>query len=458
MAGTSYLEINFPNLEDSKSNAQKTADRINDYIGEINKYVSGKLSGLPGTDSYGYVSSAKSIASAKISELTNKAERFSAYKTSIDTFISDSRQADSEVAKKIETVADEAIEKKGFLANLGSTIYDFFCVDLANSNAFTRKVAELVRNVTQSVSNLLDGIKDWFKYGEGKYILNIALSVVAVALSFASTVKECFIAVGAIAAVFATGGIAWPLVIPAVIHLATAVAGIISTATLMIDSVYTVYGNVKAMKLHKEGKVNEARYYGNIDGLEALYERTDFGDAEMNKQLAEEAKNHERLKDLSGFINSAGSIASLGIKKDFRYTATKTGGVELGYKEVGTDFSYANIKKNLMREVGFRYKKVEVTLDDGTTVNKYVQKLTKGYSLKKWDSPKDIKKSIEKVTDSIEAVTEYLNDPSLEGYGKAVDKTVKALGTTGNLFGTLDKYVHAASDLIVKPLEMCLGV
>lgn len=451
-----FLEVNFPDLEDSRDDAGKVVKKINNYIEEIRDEVTSKLNDLPGSDSYGYVSSAKSLASAKISQLTEKAERFAAFKSRVDTFIDDARTADQGVADKIETVADDVIEKKGFFANVGNAIYDLFCVDLANSNGLTRWVSEKIRVIGTEIGNWAERTVDWFKHGEGKYWLEIGLNVVSTVLSVISAVKTVSIAIGSVliplVATIATGGLTLPLLIGGVIAATAAISTTIATINRTVDSIFSLQSDIEAIGHYRNGNPAAARYYGNSEGFSGFVKKTDFGSSELNTQMKENAETFDNVTEGADFVSGVTSIAMLGIKRDNRYK-TSPG----GYKATGVDFSRENIEKNLKYEMGWRFKKGEVMLDDGTTVERYKFKLSKGFEFDGYKSVKKIKSSVEKINDSVDAIGDFIEDPNLINAGEAVDKTLDALGTTGKFFGTIDKYVDKTVDLITKPVIWALG-
>ena len=115
----------------------------------------------------------------------------------------------------------------------GDWIYGTVCVDLVNMNPLTRGIGNLVKRGRSYLRNKFDKVVDWFKHGNGKYILNIATSVLGDAIAIIGTYSAIVLAAGA---TVASGGVALPLLI-------AAIASGVGTAMTIGDSFFTMYNN-----------------------------------------------------------------------------------------------------------------------------------------------------------------------------------------------------------------------
>ena len=122
----SEIYIHYGNLEDSVKRSQKVRGEISGYVEEIKKRITTPISGLSGSDSAGYASTASSLAWQKITSLNNKANRFSAYEGTVNTLISTAKTKDNYVSGQIETIAGMYVEKRKWYQKAGDWIYNTF--------------------------------------------------------------------------------------------------------------------------------------------------------------------------------------------------------------------------------------------------------------------------------------------------------------------------------------------
>lgn len=364
----SEIYIHYGNLEDSIGESKKVRTEIDNYISEIKKRISNPISKLTGSDSNGYASTASSLATQKINALSEKASRFSAYETSVGNFISVAKEKDTHASNKIASIADTYIGKRTWCQQAGNWLYNTFCVDLANKWDWTRDFADATKWVYDKMENGIDKVKDWFKYGDGKYLLNIVTAVGTVVVSVVAT---C----GAIAAIPVTGGSSLAIVIGYIGAAASAVGTIIT----MVNMDSKIRSNTKAIELSgnlfddDDGNPGAARYYGNISSLSEEWARSDMGDAATNKAYETAGQVIDTTKvvaDTTAFVCT--TINSIGAVRDYRF---KNPDAHIK----GYNFGLDNIKHNLKGEFGFYLTKPGLQIKNLSKLEKAIGDVKNGY-------------------------------------------------------------------------------
>ena len=369
----STICIKYSDLEASVKRSKEARGKLENYASELRSRIRTPISKLPGSDPQGYASTASSLALGKMNSIDSKISRFQTYENTLSTFISNAKTCDKNAYKKIESIANLYIEKRAWYQNVGDAIYNFFCVDLANSCDLTRALMDGAKWVGDKIGNGLEKVRDWFKYGDGKYVLKIATSVIAAVAAVGG-------AIAAIVGIPFSGGATIPIVIGCIGAVATSVGAIITVA----NTVSTVKGNSKALSLSgnifddDDGDPGAARYYGNINKLSDEWKKTDMGDAKTNAGYEKAGKVVDTTKvvvDTTAFVCN---IASLGNVKDFRYK---------GDHVKGYSFTYDNIKRNIMHDMGFKVSsgKLDSNKAFGVTKNLFAKNYNADKFTLKWD-------------------------------------------------------------------------
>lgn len=373
------IYIHYGNLEDSVNKSKKVRSEISGYVNEIQKRITTPISSLPGNDSSGYASTASSLAWQKINSLNNKANRFSAYEGSVNILISTAKSKDNYVSSKIETIAGMYIEKRKWYQKAGDWIYNTFCVDLANKWNLTRAFSDAAKWVGNKIENAFEPIADWFKYGDGKYVWNIVSAVVGTVVAIGG-------AIAAICAIPFTGGATIPIVIGLIGAAAASVGAIITT----VNSVTSIVQNSKAISksghIFKEhdGDPSAARHYGGQTTLSEYFNKNDMGDKKTNEKFEKAGETIDTIKVVADVTSFVCSIASLGNVKNYRL---KNGNANINtsyngnkwYK--GYSFTYKNIKRNIMHDMGFKISSGKLDAGDAFNLDKSI--FAKSYTVKK---------------------------------------------------------------------------
>lgn len=339
------VTITYSKIKDAAKDAKKAADYYEDCAEELSKKVYNKLSINYGSDSRGYISSARNSVSSKIRDLNSKKSKYSSISSSLYSLQTNIENHENAAKSKVTSIATNSLGLKNrkWYQKVGDWIYGTVCVDLLNSNPITRGLGNLIKSGLDYFDYGFDKVIDWFKHGDGKYILNIALAVLGDIAAIAGTIGS--IVLCALATV-ATCGVATPLLI-------AAIASGIGTAMTIVDSGFTIYNNVKALKIsHDSNDPGRARYYGNIAGVSSAIEKYDMGGEKANKTWDVFGKGYDLTHTaaditavVSGTIGSAGltdvttKTASGKTVRTFSYDKTKVKG---------------NLKNTSLEKIGFR--------------------------------------------------------------------------------------------------------
>lgn len=458
------VTINFTDIEDSAKAAENAKNEINGYISEIRKRITAPIANLPGSDPSGYASTASSLALTKIRALESKASRFKDYATSIRAFASTARAKDHHVSKSIAAAADAVIGKRTWYQRAGDWIFNTFCVDAVNWNGFLRSFGDAVKTGLDYAGDYIDKAVEWFKYGDGKYALNMILSCVAIIGAVAGTII-------AIASIPASGGASTPIAIQTVIGCIGAIATAVGSLITITNSVSRFKSNAKAWSLSghhlidDDGNPGAARYYGNISKLSEEWAKTDMGDADTNETYEKVGKGVDTTKKVADIVAFMAKIASLGYVKDYRFKEDKV---------TGYDFSYANIKKNIMHDMGYKVSSGKLDTKKAFGLKGVFQNITSSNYAKKFQRggeyliPEGIVKlftaakafdNIYKTGEQVITLDGYFKNPAptLEQMSKAVESFTGLL-SNGKWTKFADDYGTKTGKTIVNILELMYGV
>ncbi len=345
--------IIYSELESAVKSAGKVQTEIEGYISEIKKTIKTPISNLPGSDSKGYASTASQLAQNKINQLNKKSEKFASIEKKLNDVVTTAKSKDSNVSGRIEEIANSVIGKRKWYQAVGDWLYNTFCVDLANSNFVFEFFADCYEWAHSRYEKVKEIVVDWFKYGDGKYILNIALSV-------AGTIAAIAGAIAAVAAAPFTGGAS----LAGLILCIGAVASCVTAAIATINTIATVYDNGKALSLSGnifdgyDGKPGAARYYGDTARMSEAFDKRDMGDETTNKIFNFTGKTIDFIDNVATVVDVVCSVAKLGIVYDYRIKKPGKSNINTRINKdtffKGYDFSYKNVTRNLMKEMGFK--------------------------------------------------------------------------------------------------------
>lgn len=269
----SKVTIDYSEINSAAKKAKSVSGYYEDFAEDVETKVYNKLAegDLPGSDSNGNISNARSLINARIKDLKNKKEYYKNLSTKLEKLADDLETHEKNVVTGVRSAATEAFDlsKQSKWAAFSQWAYGTFCVDLANWNPFTRGIANGLKRAGDWVQKHGTKVVNWFKHGDGKYVLGIAMDVLAVAGAIIGTI-------GAIALCVGTGGAAAPLVV-------AAIASTIGTVMTVVDKSISVTNKIKALKISRDtGDPGQARFYGNIGKFSDLTKKRDYGGATAN--------------------------------------------------------------------------------------------------------------------------------------------------------------------------------
>lgn len=454
----STIKIDYSEINSAAKKARSAASYYEDFADTMENKVEKKLYNLSGYDRKGNVDNAKTIISCKVKELRSKKNYYNSLATNLEKMADNFEIRENQVIRDVKSVATEAFELKNQSKWKAFTqwAYGTFCVDLLNWNPITRAIGNGIKTGLDWVQEKGSKVVDWFKHGEGKYWLGIALDALAVVGAVATTV-------GSIALAVATGGAATPLVV-------AAVASTIGTIMTMVDAGFSISNKVKALKIESDsGDPGQARFYGNISGVNDVTEKTDFGGETTNNIMGFVGESYDVLHtaaDITSFV--AGSMGSAGLKAQ-KVTNPTTGKVSLK-----TTYDPTKVKsnlKNIMKEkIGFKNKNGKWTFDikslvgfkerkTGFTVKSEILEkdlITDVIGNKTWKNIKNVKKvtsypgKIYKKISNIETIVS--SDTS------AYDKTKSVLKYIGGSKSNLSSPVGDFNDTILEIIDITVDL
>lgn len=339
------VTITYSKIKDAAKDAKKAADYYENCAEELSKKVYNKLSINYGSDSRGYISSARNSVSSKIRDLNSKKSKYSSISSSLYSLQTNIENHEKVAKSRVTSIATNSLGLKNrkWYQKVGDWIYGTVCVDLLNSNPITRGLGNLIKTGLDYFDYGFDKVIDWFKHGDGKYVLNMVLAVLGDIAAIAGTIAAIALCA---AATVATGMIAAPLLI-------AAIASGIGTIMTVVDSGFTIYNNVKALKISRDSNdPGRARYYGNISGVSSAIDKYDMGGESANKAWDIFGKGYDTVHIVADVTAIAsGTIGSAGLTE----TVTKTA----GGKTIKT-YSYdktkikGNLKNTTLEKIGFR--------------------------------------------------------------------------------------------------------
>lgn len=366
----SQISLSYKSLELLAENSRRTSIAINTYISSIDSNTKSPCGSVSGPDDTANVSSASSLAQSKMNELLDAKKHYDSFAKNVDELAEFAKSKDKAVSDRIEELADKYVGPRKWYQKAGDWIYDTFCVDTRNMGIVGKIISDIQQIQRWTVRkdfNRVRQIKDWFKYGDGKYVLEIGKAIVCAVVAVAGCIA-------AIAAIPFSGG----ATIPIVIGMIGAIATCVGTLITLVDTGYKIYGNGKALSksgnIFKDGDGDEgvARYYGNIGKYSDYTKRRDYGGEKENKKAELNGQRVDTIHAGADVVASACDILSLGNIRVYSNTQVKSGKLnqypinkskngtfKFGNKvkkTKGYDLSKENVLKNIRREIGLNVK------------------------------------------------------------------------------------------------------
>lgn len=293
--GTTY-SFSYSDMDQVVNDSVRASGFIKNYHTKLTGSVMEKLKALADSgDAQGNMQAAYNTAKSESDRMDGVATTISDFGSSVSTLEEDAKSADNNVQTDIAISAKSYMGKRSLLQRAGDYIYKKF---IAGNSALN-----FLHNVAASggaiASKLIDRVRNSIKYKDGKYIWNIAKSVIGVG-----------------AAIVAFVGAAVAIVVAAPLTIVAAVAALVLVGIAFFNAYYTISSNSDALRAYKEGKLGKARHRGNVDSFSSYAERTDFGDAKANKTREKIGKAVDTAEVVCKVIVAINNIADLGRVKD----------------------------------------------------------------------------------------------------------------------------------------------
>lgn len=297
---------------------------------------------LPKSNPYGntYVSTAQNYITSKNNALQSAEDAWVAVSGKVENYLEYVKEKDEEVGEIFAAVSDLYEDYNGFSGFVNwvkDGLYGLIGVDFLNSNVITRKIGELGKFAYGYLDRAKTEVKEWFQYGNGRYVANIAGSILLTGAAIIGTVVS-------IVGIPFTGGSSAVVTVSCIGAIAGGISAIIST----VNTCYTVQENIKAMNAYKDDP-GKARFYGEVEGYSDYVKKNDLGNAEENAKAASRAEtmdNIQKVADAVDFVT--GAALTFGTKT----IDVKLENGDMGKKKVFTK-SPSDIKKNVLKTFGF---------------------------------------------------------------------------------------------------------
>ena len=337
-------------IEDAAKDAKTLSEYYDNCAVDLTNKVYNKLSIDSGSDSKGYISSTRSSVSSQIKILNEKKKKYSQFSKDLCSLQSSVITHESNAKKSVTKIATDklGLKNRKWYEQASDWIYGTICVDLINVTPFTRGIGNFIKSGASKIRNKFDKAIDWFKHGDGKYCLNIGLSVLGDIVALAGTYSAIALAA---AATTVTGGLATPL-------LVAAVASGIGTTMTLVDSGTSIYNNYKAIK--NSDDPGRARYYGNIDGVNSAVKKYDMGSKAANDTWELFGNAYDATHTIADVTAiAAGSAGSAGLK----YNTNSIGNASAPKYVYDKNVVTSNLKNTTLEKLGFQKVKGKYTFN-----------------------------------------------------------------------------------------------
>ncbi len=343
---------------------------------------------------HAYVSCARDEITGKRAELSSRANEWSNLATNLSNFKTYVENQDKAVEKEFVVMTKQYTNYSGiggFFTWLGDTYYNVYAVDFANSNAFTRKIAEIRKVVDDDFDTWKQKALDWFKHGEGRYVANIIGSVALTTAAIAGTVV-------AVLGIPFTGGLS----AVAVVSLIGAAAGGISAGISAFNTYHTIKENKQALSMSDDPA--RARFHGDVSSYSEHVSKHVYNSPEEYRHYAGLGRGLDILDGVCTVVSVGTSAATT-----FGTKTVSVAGSSNDIEKTVFDFSAGNIKKNVLKTFGFNVTR------DTASVN--MSEFEKSVNINPTNKLSDPTVDIVNVTEKTN-ITETTLEKSVEKVGK----------------------------------------
>ncbi len=176
------LAINYSALSDAIKNAENAAKKAENYAEELDKKVCKKISDLEGGTS-DKVGNADYFVKMKIKALEEKKERLGNLAGKLNDFYNKVTNTDKSIGDKFSELYYNFKKDNGIKVDVVTELFNYIGTKILNSTDFGKWLNNVYRNVSDFFNDIWGEIKYWYKCEGGKYVVDIVLSVAAIALA-----------------------------------------------------------------------------------------------------------------------------------------------------------------------------------------------------------------------------------------------------------------------------------
>lgn len=262
----SALIIDYSELQTIATNATSLASKAENYCNELNSNVYSAFGSVTaGVNDV--LSSAMYYVAAKQKSLTEKAEEYARFAGNVCTLIEHAKQADQDVATKIENNQEDFLKKHSEIQaaeGIEAFLLNLF-VEVKNACPLFEIVADCYIAVFDTLDSAFDALKYFYECGGGKELLNIVIAV-AVAVVAVATFIACF----PLSLAFSWAGL-------------VALATVIGSGIAAVNAITDVLTSTRALESRLNGDPAWASIYGKQDKFSDVLRDTNFGSGTLNK-------------------------------------------------------------------------------------------------------------------------------------------------------------------------------
>lgn len=293
---------------------------------------------------HAYVSNAQGNIDSKRSALDTRKAEWRGLANNLGNFKAYVENQDKTVANEFMNTSNAYTNYHGIggaFTWLGDTFFNVFGVDIANSNKFTRAIADWGKEKTDDLNTWVkQNVVDWFKHGNGRYVANIIGSI---ALTTAAVVGTVIAVLG----IPFTGGSSAVIAVGCIGAIATGIGAGISA----FNTYHTFRENTEALNT-AEDDPGKARFHGNVSSYSEHVSRHKYSSTEEYQKHAKIGKGVDIVEGVCTVVSiGTGLATTFGTKT----VSTFENGHEITQKVF--DFSGKNVKSNILKTFGFKATK-----------------------------------------------------------------------------------------------------
>lgn len=192
----STASISYSSIKNAAGEARDVAKKLDKYADSINSTVYKKLNSYNGSWTSN-ITSARSKADAKISDLRTQAGKYRDYANELDDLKTECESVDGTVKSKVSSLTASFKAAHGINNNVVVNTISYFFTSIGNSSKAGRWINEKTDQIDTGLDYLKQSIEDWYDYNGGKELVK---GIVVAAIEIVVGVLSVVAAVAAILA------------------------------------------------------------------------------------------------------------------------------------------------------------------------------------------------------------------------------------------------------------------